>query len=116
MNEEFKDRLKALRERRQLSQADVAERSGLMPAAISHFETGKRSPSFDNLRKIADALDVSVDYLLGRIDEEQYGMGSVSAPRSRELFRNAENLSDSSLNFLNEMAKALSEKEKKDSK
>lgn len=99
-----------------MSQLDVAEKSGLMPAAVSHFETGKRTPSFDNLRKLADALDVSVDYLLGRIDEEKYGLGSTSAPRSRELFRNAENLSDSSLDILSEMAKALSEKEKKDSK
>ena len=38
-----------------------------MPAAaISHFETGQRVPSLASLVKLADALDTSVDALLGR--------------------------------------------------
>ena len=28
-----------------------------------------RRPSFDNLKKLADALDVTTDYLLGRVDD-----------------------------------------------
>ena len=51
-----------------MSQADLADKTGLQPAAVSHFETGQRSPSFENLKKLADALSISVDYLLGRID------------------------------------------------
>lgn len=35
----------------------------------THFETGTRKPSFDNLRNLADALDVTTDYLLGRVSE-----------------------------------------------
>ena len=38
-------------------------------AAISLFETGSRRPSFDNLRKLADALSVTADFLLGRTDD-----------------------------------------------
>jgi len=38
-------------------------------STISHFETGTRKPSFDNLRRLADALDVTTDYLLGRVKE-----------------------------------------------
>lgn len=41
----------------------------MQPSAISHFETGTRKPSFDNLRILADSLDVSTDYLLGRVNE-----------------------------------------------
>ena len=40
-------------------------------SAISHFETGTRKPSFDNLRRIADALEVTTDYLLGRVTDAQ---------------------------------------------
>jgi transcriptional regulator with XRE-family HTH domain len=65
----FPTRLKAAREKRQLNQEQLAERAKLQASAISHFETGKRKPSFDNLKRLADALGVSTDYLLGRTDE-----------------------------------------------
>lgn len=65
----FPDRLRKAREYRGLNQAELAERAGLQPSAISHFETGARKPSFDNLRLLADTLDVTTDYLLGRVAE-----------------------------------------------
>ena len=69
--ETFKARLREARETRQLSQADLATKTGLQPAAVSHFETGARRPSFDNLQRLAAALDVSTDYLLGRADSPE---------------------------------------------
>ena len=51
------------REMRGLSQAELGKKAQLQPTAISHFETGGRAPSFDNLRRLADALNVSTDYL-----------------------------------------------------
>lgn len=65
-SEIFRTRLREMRETRGLSQAQLAERAGLQPAAVSHFETGSRKPSFDNLVKLAEALSVTTDYLLGR--------------------------------------------------
>ena len=35
---------------------------------IGHYETGQAVPSFDMLVKLAEALDVSIDYLMGRDD------------------------------------------------
>lgn len=67
--EDFSARLRVVRELRGLSQAELATRAKLQPAAISHFETGARRPSFDNLRRLAGALQVTTDYLLGRVDE-----------------------------------------------
>lgn len=64
----FSRRLRAARELRALSQGDLARKSGLQSAAISHFETGRRRPSHANLLRLADALDVSTDYLTGRVD------------------------------------------------
>ena len=65
----FPDRLRHAREYRGLTQGELAERARLQPSAISHFETGTRKPSFDNLRLLADTLDVTTDYLLGRVAE-----------------------------------------------
>lgn len=65
--EVFPSRLRSAREFRGFSQGDLAEKTGLQPSAISHFETGSRKPSFDNLRILADNLDVSTDYLLGLV-------------------------------------------------
>lgn len=111
MSKKFQERLKKTRESRSLSQADLAQKAGLQPAAISHFETGQRAPSFENLRKLSDALNVSVDFLLGRMDEEKHGQGLAASPRAQQLFRHAEKLTDEGFDALEMMAKALSEKQ-----
>ncbi|WP_419589064.1 helix-turn-helix domain-containing protein [Thiolapillus sp.] len=67
----FQKRLVTARKKRELSQDDLAKKSGLKPAAISHFETGARKPSFNNLKRLADALNVTADYLLGRTDDPE---------------------------------------------
>lgn len=63
---EFKQNLRRIRELRGMTQAGMGERAGVAAASISHFETGQRSPSLETLVKLADALDVTVDTLLGR--------------------------------------------------
>ena len=63
----FPERLRAAREMREMSQGQLAGCTKLQPSAVSHFETGSRKPSFDNLKRLADALDVTTDYLLGRV-------------------------------------------------
>lgn len=65
----FPARLRGAREKRGLNQAELAKRAGLQDSAISHFETGTRKPSFDTLRRLADALNVTTDYLLGRVSD-----------------------------------------------
>lgn len=85
--EVFPQRLREIRELRGLSQAQLAEKTRLQPAAVSHFETGARLPSFDNLRRLAAALEVSTDYLLGRTDTIHV------APNADVAFRDYQNLS-----------------------
>jgi transcriptional regulator with XRE-family HTH domain len=64
------DRLKSLREQRGLTQTELGTRAGIAAASISHFETGQRLPSLESLVRLADALEVSVDALLGRTTME----------------------------------------------
>jgi transcriptional regulator with XRE-family HTH domain len=61
----FAARLREARERLGLNQAQLAQRAELQPSAIAHFEANRRKPSFENVRRLAKALDVSSDYLLG---------------------------------------------------
>ena len=58
-------RLRDLREIRGLTQSELAERVGMEPAMISHFEIGSRKPSYDNLRRLALGLECSVDQIMG---------------------------------------------------
>lgn len=48
------------------SQADLAKAAGLQQSALSHYENGVRRPSFTNLRRLASALNVTTDYLVGQ--------------------------------------------------
>ena len=73
---------------RELSQAALAEKIGIPTSSIGHFESGGRKPSFDNLRHLANALDVTTDYLLGRIDDP------ILPQSSDPLFKKFAKLSD----------------------
>lgn len=67
-------RLIKARQLRALSQGDVAKRSGIFQSRLSKFEDAKQYwPSVLNLARIADVLDVSCDYLLGRSDDFALG-------------------------------------------
>lgn len=59
-------RLRKARLRMGLSQRGLAEALGLDPTMISHLEGGRRMPSVDSLVRLADELNVTTDYLLGR--------------------------------------------------
>jgi transcriptional regulator with XRE-family HTH domain len=104
VDNKFAENLRIAREKKELSQADLADRTGLQPSAISHFEAGRRSPSFDNLKRLADALNVPIDSLLGRESKHQ-----VEGPVAEKLFRNFEKLSAADQETLSNFAKMLAE-------
>lgn len=62
----FPGLLSTIRQTQGLSQQELADLSGLQPTAISHYENGSRSPSLTNLSKLATALNVTADALIGR--------------------------------------------------
>jgi transcriptional regulator with XRE-family HTH domain len=83
-SEIFKKRLKTARETlRKWSQSQLGEKAKLPPSSIAHFETGTRKPSFDTLRRLANALEVSTDYLLGRVDDP--GLAEAGDPLYRDV-------------------------------
>ena len=69
MGEKFNENLKIARERKGLSQKDMAENIGVAKSTYSLYESGNREPNVQTIKKIADILNVSADELLG-INEE----------------------------------------------
>ena len=61
-------RLKELRKKKGISQQRLATDLNTTQNTISRYETGEREPGIDELIKIADYFNVSVDYLIGRTE------------------------------------------------
>ena len=64
----FQEALIEQRKLNRLTQREVAKRLGISQPSYIRYENGKAEPSLENLVKLADLFDVSVDYLLGRTD------------------------------------------------
>lgn len=62
----FAERLKQERKKRGWTQPDLAKASGVSIYTIEQYERQLAVPKIDVLLKIAKALDVSIDYLMGR--------------------------------------------------
>lgn len=52
--------LRTVREMRGLSQRELAAAVGVSQSAIAQIETGRTQPTLANLKKIAEALDVTI--------------------------------------------------------
>lgn len=56
-------RIKELRQKRNLSQDELAELSGVQQYLISSYEVGRREPNIKTMRKLAKALNVKITEL-----------------------------------------------------
>ncbi len=64
----FAERLRETRTELGLSRKELAEKCGTLERNLSYWELGQRECDFDMLIKLATALDVSCDFLLGKTD------------------------------------------------
>ncbi|MBQ7118392.1 MAG: helix-turn-helix transcriptional regulator [Clostridia bacterium] len=65
------NRIRDLREDRDLRQVDVSEAIGIDQRTLSNYETGKTNPDSFAIIKLADFFGVSADYLIGRTNESK---------------------------------------------
>lgn len=56
--------LRLIRKQKRLNQLKVAMDMNISREALSHYETGKRSPDIQMLRQLSDYFNVSIDYLI----------------------------------------------------
>lgn len=65
-------RLSRLRKSKKWSLQYTADRLGIAKSTYAGYESGYREPPLETLKKLADLLETSVDYLLGRIDNPAF--------------------------------------------
>lgn len=109
-SELFRERLRAAREMRGWSQSDLAQEAGMPPSSIAHFETGSRKPSFDTLRRLANALEVTTDYLLGRVEDPS--LTEAADPLYRDVSKLTAHDRELAKDFLEMLAKRNASKKR----
>jgi transcriptional regulator with XRE-family HTH domain len=81
-------RVKETRERRGLSQQELADRTGIHVQQVYRIENAKSVPTADTLARLARELDVSADYLLGLTDDPEGHITEADlSPIERKLLR-----------------------------
>jgi len=89
----FAGRLRALRKQKDISQTELGLRAGLHYTHIGRFERGASRPGGDTLRRLADALDVTSDYLLEGAPDDA-ARAKVADRELLRQFREVERLPD----------------------
>jgi len=81
--------LKRLRETRELTQAELASRSGVPRPTVAHLETGGANPTLSVLTKVADALQVPIEKLIAFPESGRLHRAATlrSRTRNRVLIR-----------------------------
>lgn len=96
MSENFFENLKNARLRKGLSQVQLAEQLGIAKSTYSMYESGKREPNMQTIKKIADILDVSTDELLGMDELCDYAL-QVIAQRTIAAHLDTDDLTEAEL-------------------
>lgn len=87
----FKDMLKYLRQRKHLSQLELAKKLGISKSAISMYEVGKREPDFETLEVIADFFNVDMNFLLGKYEPENKDL-ELTARDERDIAKDLDRI------------------------
>jgi transcriptional regulator with XRE-family HTH domain len=72
------ERLRALREQRNMSQGDVEKRTGLLRCYLSRVENGHTIPAIETLEKLARALDMPLYQMLYDGDDPPHADDSAA--------------------------------------
>ena len=76
----FGDRLKVLRNEKNMTQSELAKLLEVSASTIGMYEQGRRDPDTKTLTFLAEYFGVSIDYLLGRIDiKNPYEIETIAA-------------------------------------
>lgn len=99
----FGKKLRTLRKKSGLTQANLAKKLGISPSTIGMYEQGRREPDSAMLIKIADLFDVSVDYLVNFKKGKKYSKNADEiADKIEFMLRNREYLKNNKISISNE--------------
>ena len=95
----FAERVKELRKQAHLTQVELSKRLGIVQSSYADWERGKKKPTQENLVKIAQVLNVSIDYLVGNSEEKSDELDNIEflfrmnskglTEKEKEIFKKA---------------------------
>ena len=68
------NRIKEIRQAKQIRQIDLAKALGVSQSTLSTWESGRYEPDLSTLNKLADFFGVPIDYILGRGQDISYAL------------------------------------------
>ena len=80
----FGEKITKLKKLKKMSQVELAEKTGISRDAISKYERGDVSPSVEYAKRIAEALGVSLDYLVSDSEQDE-ALDNETAKRVKEI-------------------------------
>lgn len=103
---DFSQNLKSLLIERHLRQADLCRMTGIQTSLMSEYISGKKSPTIGNAILMADALDISLDTLVGRREPVDYSV-PLPDPYVSQLNETMHELSDNEYSFVMSVIDAM---------
>lgn len=91
----FSSKLRELRAKKGLSQAELAKRLGVTQQAVGRWERDKNLPDNDVLKKISVMFNVSIDYLLDNQTHQKDSLPALTPKDERQIARDLESMLDS---------------------
>ena len=109
------ENLRIIREKRNINQQKIAVELEISQESISKYENGNAFPSREILIKLADYLNCSIDYLMGRTDNPSLNKEKISTEDEKieNLIFRYNKLSDENKNKLEGCLLALEQEENK---
>jgi transcriptional regulator with XRE-family HTH domain len=110
----FGEKLRRLRKERDWSQDDLGQQVGIHGRHVGKYEIGRAMPNAGTVVKLAQLLDVSIDYLL-RDDLEREASTGTTALRDRGLlsqFEAVEQMSDDDRHVISSLIDAYIKKQR----
>ncbi len=84
----FAKNLRSLRKEANMRQQDLADKLGVAQTTIASYEQGQRFPNHETLIEIADFFNVSIDFLLGREENNKFDMSKVKKDIKSKILLN----------------------------
>lgn len=120
----FKERIKELMDKEQVSQKEICEKADISQSSLSLYASGKRNPKQNTIYKIADSFSVNPSWLIG-YDVPMYATPTENTHKNVvpfvkrtssyiNLLQLIENMNKDDINKLNEYANFLLSEKKRE--
>ena len=94
------ERLSYLRGHRKLTQSELSKKAGVSQSTIAQIEAGKKDPSVQTLKKLAEALEIHIAIFFASDDVHIFDMGRLAAN-----YRKVEDLNDTLYRAIGEVVR-----------